>query len=473
MFSADDTVVAISTPPGRGGIGVVRISGPTAKLTAESILVRGAVLEPRRATVTTVVAQPDGRRVDRVVATYFPGPNSYTGDDLVEISGHGSPVLLRQIVGAAVTAGARLAQPGEFTLRAFLSGRIDLVQAEAVGDLINAVTPLQVRAAFDQLEGTVTQQISEIEKELFDLVTRLEASVDFPEEGYHFVDQSAVSGSTRRLVERTEGLLVDAHRGRLVREGGQVVILGKPNVGKSTLFNRLLGAPRAIITDVPGTTRDLLTETLELEGIPVTLVDTAGIRQTADAIESEGVSRARGAVEVARLVILVLDQSRPFDDEDAALLEETRSTERVIVINKTDLLPQWSDADLNHCPRPDVTEEVNETVALKTVQSVVRVSLLDADATVLTRLLAAVREALLAGEELRDPPAITNLRHVELLQRTRDACVRAAEAAEAGAPEELVLADLADAQHALEEVTGKRTADDVLNRIFAEFCIGK
>ena len=263
-------------------------------------------------------------------------------------------------------------------------------------------------------------------------------------------------------MERTDLLLADAHRGRMVREGAQVVIVGKPNVGKSTLFNRLLGAARAIVTDVAGTTRDLLTETLELDGIAITLVDTAGVRSGGDVIEAEGIARARAARAVARLVVLVLDQSRPLDDEDTTLLDETRSADRVVVINKVDLVPVWSEADLSDCA-PGMAEG----------EQVVRLSLLGDTNGSLAEVRHALRCTLLGGEELRDAPAITNLRHIELLQRTRAAFARAAAAAAAQSPEELVLADLTEARHALEEVTGKRTPEDVLNRIFAEFCIGK
>ena len=462
MFSSADTIVAISTPPGRGGIGVVRVSGPQATVVSRAILQSRGGLVPRRATVTAVVSSPTGQPVDQVVATYFPGPASYTGEDVVEISGHGSPVMLRQIVSEAVSAGARLAVPGEFTLRAFLNERIDLVQAEAVGDIITAVTPLQARAAFDQLEGTVSGRISEIESGLFDLVTRLEASVDFPEEGYHFVDHQVVSRETRGLVEQTDQLLADARRGRMIREGAQIVIVGKPNVGKSTLFNRLLGAARAIVTDVAGTTRDLLTETLELGGVPITLVDTAGMRSGGDLIESEGMRRARGALDVARLVILILDQSRPLDDEDATLLEETCAADRVVIINKIDLPSRWNEADLG-----------DRTLRAVGRNHVVRVSLLGNSDTTLASVRHAISERLLGEEELRDPPAITNLRHIDLLEHARAALGRAAEAADAQCPEELVLADLTEGRQALEEVTGKRTPEDVLNRIFAEFCIGK
>ena len=454
MYSPDDTIVAVATPPGRGGIGVVRVSGPAAAGAAGAVLRAGHDLPPRRATLTSVAGAPDAERaLDQVVATYFPAPASYTGEDVVEISGHGSPVLLRQIVEAVVSAGARLAEPGEFTLRAFLNGRMDLVQAEAVADLIEAVTPLQARVAFDQLEGTVTAAIGAIDAALFDLTARLEASVDFPEEGYHFAEPAAVAAETRSLQQRARALLAGARAGRLVREGRQVVILGKPNVGKSTLFNRLLDAPRAIVTDVPGTTRDLLTETAEVEGLPLTLVDTAGIRRTADAVESEGVARARGALRVAAAVLLVLDRSRPLEDEDRDLLLETAAADRLLVVNKADRPPRWDAADL-----PDAGSRV--TVSLRD----------EADPAGLRRALA---ELLWAGEPLRDTPTLSNLRHIGLVERAAEALARAAEAADAAAPEELLLADLQDARAALEEVTGKRTADDVLQRIFARFCIGK
>lgn len=303
-FSTEDTIVAIATPAGRGGIGVVRISGPESARIA-SALTGHESFEPRHATLVRV----GGAHVDdRAVVTFFRSPASYTGEDVVEVSAHGSPVLLNSIVEAAIRAGARLAEPGEFTLRAYLHGRMDLVQAEAVQDLVNAVTPLQARTAFDQLEGTLTGRIAEIDAALFDLSARLEASLDFPEEGYHFVEPDAVASELGSVIASIDALLRDARAGRLVREGAQVVIAGRPNAGKSTLFNALAGAGRAIVTEIPGTTRDLLVEQVDIEGVAVTLVDTAGIRQsTEDVVEAEGILRARTAADRAHLVLLVLD----------------------------------------------------------------------------------------------------------------------------------------------------------------------
>ena len=277
---------------------------------------RSASFEPRHATFAKFATN------DQVVVTLFPGPHSYTGETVAEISAHGSPVVLSAIVRAAIDAGARMAEPGEFTLRAFLNNKIDLIQAEAVADLIDAVTPLQARAAFDQLEGTLTKTIGEIERELFDVIAKLEASLDFPDEGYHFVAPKEARTSLAGLVARIDGLLAQASRGRLVREGAQVAIVGAPNVGKSSLFNALLNTDRAIVTAIPGTTRDLLTERADIGGLSLSLVDTAGVRDTVDVVEQEGVSRARDTLRVADLVIVVLDRSQPLSSEDRDVLDD-------------------------------------------------------------------------------------------------------------------------------------------------------
>jgi tRNA modification GTPase len=350
-------------------------------------------------------------------------------------------------------AGARLAEPGEFTFRAYLRGRIDLVQAEAVQDLVESVTPLQARAAFDQLEGTLTTRIREIDVALFDLSARLEASLDFPEEGYHFVEPGAAAHEILGIVASLDALLEDSARGRLVREGAQVAIVGKPNSGKSSLFNRLAGAGRAIVTDIPGTTRDLLTEVVDINGVPVTLVDTAGLRGTAaDAVEEEGIARAHAARRVSDLTVIVLDRSRPLGPDDVAILEITAGAPRVIVGNKSDLPAAWTDA------RASGIEVL--PLSAKTGAGV--------DA-----LGAEMTTALSGRAWMRDTPAITNIRHTALLSRAAAALRRAATAAAGGTPEEFVAADVHEARGLLEEVTGARTPDDVLRAIFDRFCIGK
>ena len=272
-----------------------------------------------------------------MVATWFAAPHSYTGQHVVEISAHGSPVVLESIVRRAIAAGARLARPGEFTLRAFLAGKRDLIQAEAVADLVNAATPLQAQVAFDQLEGTLTRRIAAIDAGLFELIARLEASLDFPDEGYHFIEASNVATQVNVLVRQIDDLLGDAARGRMIREGATVVIAGRTNVGKSSLFNALVGSDRAIVTDVPGTTRDLITERTDIEGLLVTLVDTAGSRVTHDVVEREGVSRGSLAREVADLCLVVLDGATALDDEDRAVLRDTGALRRLVVVNKSDV----------------------------------------------------------------------------------------------------------------------------------------
>ena len=447
MFSTTDTIVAIATPPGRGGIGVVRVSGPDAADIALALTGRDRPLEARHATFVRL--RGGAAAIDQAVVTFFPAPHSYTGEDVLEISAHGSPVLLRAILDAAMRSGARLAEPGEFTLRAYLAGRLDLVQAEAVRDLVDAVTPLQARTAFDQLEGTLTAAIRDADGQLFDLCARLEASLDFPDEGYHFVDAAGAASEVRAIIHRLDALLASAARGRLIREGAHVAILGRPNAGKSSLFNQLAGAGRAIVTDVPGTTRDLLTEVVEIHGIPVTLIDTAGLRAVpADAIEAEGIARATYARDIAAVTLIVLDRSRTLSADEAALLEETAARCRVVAANKCDLPAAWQ-------PSPEMIE-----VSAKTGDG-------------LAPLRAQLVSALGGQDHYRDAPAITNVRHVDLVRRARAALERAAAAAAAGTPEEFVLADLNDARALLEEVTGARTADDVLRSIFENFCIGK
>jgi len=464
MYSPIDTIVAIATPPGRGGIGVVRLSGPGAHAIAQGITARRAPFEPRHATLTTVVAAGRPRAasavdagheplsaIDQVVVTFFPAPASYTGDDVIEISAHGSPVVLKAIVAAAMACGARLAEPGEFTLRAYLNGRMDLTQAEAVGDLIDAVTPLQARAAFDQLQGTLAQRIAGIDRTLFDLIARLEASVDFPEEGYHFVDERSLAEAIEGVRRQTTALLGDARRGRLVREGMQIAIVGAPNVGKSSLFNALVGSSRAIVTEVPGTTRDLVTETIDLDGLRVLLVDTAGVRETHDLVELEGVTRSFGAARVADLILVVVDGSAAVE-ATPDIVSQNLADKALVVINKADLISA----------PPRIEEGSRIWVSAKT----------GAGMDCLRRSIVRALDV----ESFSERPEITNVRHIALVQQAHDALARASHAAGAAGgalPEEFVLADLQQARSALEEITGTRTTDDLLAHIFARFCIGK
>lgn len=436
---------------------MIRLSGPDAARIAGQLIGRGQPLVPRHATFAkTKTSDRDdsdqSRLGDQVVLTLFVAPSSYTGEDVVEVSAHGSPVTLHSILRAAVSAGARLAEPGEFTLRAFLNNKLDLVQAEAVADLIDAVTPLQARAAFDQLEGTLTTAIRTIDQTLFDTMAKLEASLDFPDEGYHFVAPKEARESIAAVIAAIDTLLKNASRGRMIREGAAVAIVGAPNVGKSSLFNTLLNANRAIVTAIPGTTRDLLTEQADIGGLSLSLIDTAGVRDTADVVEREGVARARAAVSIADLTIVLLDRSRPLTMDDRELIGITSDRPRVVVWNKIDLPP---------------------SLPLEPLDPIQAIAISVATGAGIERLIEAIGIALNSGEALRDTPRVTNVRHTALLEKARESLTRASTALESAVSEEFPLLDIQEASAALQEITGQRTTDDLLRHIFERFCIGK
>jgi tRNA modification GTPase len=388
---------------------------------------------------------------DRVVATWFQAPHSYTTEDIVELSAHGSPVVLRALVESAIACGARMARPGEFTLRAYLGGRIDLTQAEAVADLVAAVTPLQARAASEQLEGSLSREMREAHQTLFDLIARLEASLDFPDEGYHFVAAGEVASAISGMRGRLARLSRTGLRGRLIREGVTIAIVGRPNTGKSSLFNRLVGSNRAIVTATPGTTRDVVAEAIDLGGLRATVVDTAGLRETSDDVEAEGVRRAEAAATVANVCVIVVDLSAPLGEEDQRLVGRRRAGD-VVVCNKCDLPSAWDASVIRgHLAVSALTGEGLET---------------------LERALIA---GATGGGDVTEVPLVTNVRHLALIDRALAALGRAESAAGGrdAMPEECVLADLHDARAALEEVAGVHTPDDLLAHIFSRFCIGK
>jgi tRNA modification GTPase len=474
VFATDDSIVAIATPPGRGAIGIVRLSGRSAVDIATAILEHTHPLRARHATYTRVRSGRTAGVIDEVVVTYFPAPNSYTGEHVVEISAHGSPVVLRAIVASAVAAGARLAVPGEFTLRAFLNGKRDLVQAEAVADLIEAATPLQARVAFDQLEGTLTSRIADVDAQLFDLIARLEASLDFPDEGYHFIERGETARRVRCVVEQLDRLLATARRGRLIREGASVVVVGRPNVGKSSIFNALVGADRAIVTEIAGTTRDLVSERVDVDGLAVTFVDTAGYRDAADIVEREGVARAMRARDVANVLVVVLDRSQPVTSDDEQLLADSASQCRIVVANKSDLPAGCSveSLQLQLSMSRDIVAGNDSEMGTPVGHQVITVSAKTSAG--LDDLRRAIVRELTGAESLRDAAAISNMRHVALLEHARASLVRAESAAsQDDAAEEFVLADLQEARAQFDEIVGARTSEDVLRHIFEKFCIGK
>lgn len=452
MFSTDDTIVAVATPAGHGGVGLVRVSGPSAASIGRGLAGR-AEAWPARRVVRAPIATSD-LTADALV-TFFPGPASYTGDDVLEVSAHGSPVILAAIVRRAIDLGARPARAGEFTLRAFVRGKLDLVQAEAVRDLIAAVSPAQVRAATAQLDGSLSAALVEQAEALRRLETLLEASMDFPDEGYRFIEPAEVHAGLVRVGEGMARLLATGSRGQLVRDGAKVVIAGVPNVGKSSVFNALVGADRAIVTPVAGTTRDLVSERLVINGALVVLADTAGLRDGADVVEAAGVGRALSAVESADIVIVVLDGSREVSDAEHGLLRAVEGRAAIIVRNKADLPWAW--------PTAGALAEALPVSALSG-------SGVSALGTAIARAVAAL------GGSDAEPVLVTNERHRVLLARALEHVRHAADGLAASGhqlPEEFVVADIRAALQALEEVTGRRSADALLDEIFAGFCIGK
>jgi tRNA modification GTPase len=445
----DDTIVAISTPPGRGGIGVVRLSGPEARAIAEPMLRLRHPLEPNRATLGELIEPATGERLDEVVVTFFQKPHSYTTDDVIEISGHGAPVLLQHIVELALERGARLAEPGEFTMRAFLNGRLDLTQAEAVRDLIESQTLFQARVAAQQMGGALAAKLKPIKQKLVELIALLEAGIDFAEDDVSVLPAEQILKRIAEVRAPLEELARSFAYGNLVHQGLSLAIVGRPNVGKSSLFNRLVERERAIVTATPGTTRDLVSETVALGGIPVRLTDTAGIRAASDEAESMGVKKSYEALAEADLILVVLDSSQPQTSDDAQLLSSVEDRSAITVMNKIDLAQTPQSYTGNHH---------------------VRVSALTGEG--IEELRRSILELLGAGPQ-QETGMLTNLRHHTLVKESLAALAAANRAVESATPHEMLLLDLYNALRPLDSITGETTADDILNLIFSSFCIGK
>ncbi len=454
-----DTIAAISTPPGRGGIGIVRLSGPQATSIASQLVRLRQPLEHARARLTDVLDPADigNARIDEAVVTFFAAPNSYTAEDLVEIAAHGSPVVLGILLRRALDLGARLAEPGEFTQRAFLSGRMDLTQAEAVRDLIEAQTLTQARQAASQMGGAISHRVAPVKQSLVELIALLEAGIDFAEDD---VDVTPEAEIARRIGELTPPLIAleaSFARGRIVHDGLTLAIVGRPNAGKSSLFNRLVERDRAIVTATPGTTRDLVTERISLDGIPLELVDTAGLREAHEEVEQLGIIRSREALADAALVLIVLDATQPLNEEERSLLAAVQGRPALIAVNKCDL------ANGKLADSGSATPEFPNIAALAT--------------SALTGAgIAELRERILAlatGGAADEPGMLTSIRHHQAVTTALAALADASQANSAAIPHEMILLDLYRGLWALDSLTGQTTSDDILNLIFSTFCIGK
>ena len=462
MTEADtttDTIAAISTPPGRGGIGIVRLSGPLAASIAVQLVRLRQPLEHARARLADVLDAPDSNdeSIDEAMVTLFAAPNSYTAEDLVEIAAHGSPVVLDLLLRRALDLGARLAEPGEFTERAFLAGKLDLTQAEAVRDLIEAQTLTQARQAAGQMGGALSRRVQPVKQALVELIALLEAGIDFGEDDVDVTPQGEIA---RRIAEITPPLVAleaSFARGRIVHDGLTMAIVGRPNAGKSSLFNRLVERDRAIVTATPGTTRDPVTERISLDGIPLELVDTAGLREAFEEVEQLGVARSREALADAALVLVVLDATQPLNAEERSLLEAVAGRPALVVINKSDL-------NAKALVKSDLAAARSVGVAALST------SALTGDG------IAELRERILAlatGGASAEPGMLTSLRHQKAIADAHAAIADAAQANANGIPHEMILLDLYRALWSLDSLTGQTTSDDILNLIFSTFCIGK
>jgi tRNA modification GTPase len=479
-----DTIAAISTPPGRGGIGIVRLSGPEAASFAAQLVCLRQPLEHARTRLADILDEntsADAARIDEAVVTFFGAPHSYTAEDLVEIAAHGSPVVLELLLGRALALGARLAEPGEFTQRAFLSGKLDLTQAEAVRDLIAAQTLTQARQAASQMGGSLSRRVAPVKQELVELIALLEAGIDFAEDDVEVTPQAEIARRIGELTPPLTALEASFARGRIVHDGLTLAIVGRPNAGKSSLFNRLVERDRAIVTATPGTTRDTVTERISLDGIPLELVDTAGLRsgqseeggegqrEHVQEAEQLGIRRSREALADAALVLIVLDATEPLNDEERRLLAAVAGRPALVAVNKSDLveaghsLPDCTTllgAPSSPCTGPEGWESI-QTIATSALTG---------------EGIPALRERILAlatGGAAAEPGMLTSLRHQQSIAAAISALADVARANAGSIPHEMILMDLYRALWALDSLTGQTTPDDILDLIFSTFCIGK
>ncbi len=457
----DDTIAAISTPIGAAGIGIVRVSGRQAIPIVEKIfrsLKKRKLADARNYSLLYGhIVDLEGRVIDEVLVSVMRGPHSFTAEDVVEINCHGGVVAVRKTLETVFRAGARPAEPGEFSKRAFLNGRLDLAQAESVMDLINAKTEKSLKVAVNQLEGKLSVEIKKIRAELLELLAHIEAGIDFPEHDIEEVSRSQIEQKTRDILGKIDALIDSAGTGKVFREGLRTVIVGKPNVGKSSLLNALLKEKRAIVTDIPGTTRDVIEEIVSIRGIPLKLVDTAGIRETEDLVEKIGVQKTKEVFEEADLVLFMIDASTGITEDDRDIFRLVKGKRNLVIVNKTDIR---RDIDISDMEKYVEKEDVIET------------SLLHGRG--LDKLEARIEELVYSGlaagqEEL----LVTNIRHKNALEKARRSVEGVLKALDAHLPTDCMAIDLKEAYDSLGEITGETVSEDLIDQIFSRFCIGK
>lgn len=456
----EDTIVAVATAYGEGGIGIIRISGEKALSILEEVFEfagETSQIVNRRMTYGRIVDRENEQIIDEVLAIYMKGPKTYTAEDVVEINCHGSMVSLRKTLALVLRKGARLAEPGEFTKRAFLNGRLDLSQAEAVIDIIKAKTDRSFDVAMSQLEGALSLRVTEIRQKLLDLLVDITVNIDYPDEDIEELTYDKIEENILLIGEMIEKLLSTADTGRMIREGIRVAIVGKPNVGKSSLMNSLLRETRAIVTEIPGTTRDTIEEAISIRNIPVYLVDTAGIRETSDEVERLGIERSKAAFNEADFIIFIMDGSSAISDEDREIASYLDGRDSVVLINKNDLERGFTN--------DDVRELVNDPVIIET-------SLINNEG--IEEIENHIEELVYGGElSQHDSTMVNNVRHIELLKQSRDSLRDAMEMTLAREALDFIEVDVRNAYDLLGEITGETVSDDIINEVFARFCLGK
>lgn len=459
MYDTTDTIAAIATPLGESGIGVIRISGSKAYDVGDAIFKSKSSLplaqRRDRSIQYGLIVDDDGKAVDEVILLIMKGPRSYTAEDVLEIQCHGGRQSLSEILGLVLRHGARLANPGEFTQRAFVNGRIDLAQAEAVMDVIQAKSAQGLTSAVSQLEGRLSRVVGDMRLHLTDFITRLEVTVDYPEEDLEDIEVPDIAGAIREMERRLDDMLAESKSGRMMRDGVMAAIAGTPNAGKSSLLNRFLETERAIVTDVPGTTRDVIEEWISIQGVPICLVDTAGIRSTDDTVEQIGVRRAKEYMDRADIILVVVDQSRLLQEEDRQILETARGRQALIVLNKEDLQPAFETEELQSYGLPLLSISASTGAGMGELKDAML-------SLALQQGLTAAQSALLA-----------NTRHIELVRQSREALQRALDTIEAGMPVDCAIVDIREAWELLGSITGDTVHDDIIEEIFSRFCLGK
>lgn len=462
MATDFDTIAAISTPPGEGGIGIVRVSGEDALTIIDRLYQMNEKKLSRMDSHTVhyghIVDPKKNQVIDEVMVSVLKGPKTYTREDIVEINTHGGMLVTNQVLQAVLSQGARLAQPGEFTKRAFLNGRIDLSQAEAVMDVIESKTEASKSNAFSQLSGDLSEVVENLRREILNVLAQVEVNIDYPE--YDEVEEmtsSLLMNKAEELLTEITSILSTAQQGRILREGLKTTIIGRPNVGKSSLLNRLLGEDKAIVTDIEGTTRDIVEDYVNVRGVPLKLIDTAGIRETEDTVEKIGVERSRQAIEESDLILFVIDQSQTLNETDHELLKLTEEEQRIIVLNKSDLEPVVS---------------LDEIEGLVGGSPVIATSMMDKSG--IDDLENAIAQLFFQGETIeKDANYISNTRHIALLNETRQSLEDVINGLNMGMPVDLVQIDMTHAWETLGEITGDTMQDELLNELFSNFCLGK